>query len=58
MAECEYIKEPKRDCVFCQMSKSSCRALNKMYCAEQIEPCRFYKSKYEYDIEGRPLKGK
>ena len=49
-------KEVKTDCIHCQESKNSCRALNKMYCAESIEPCNFYKSKYKYNADGSPKK--
>lgn len=54
----EFSKEPQRDCILCQETKRSCRGLNKLYCAENIKPCPFYKSKYEYDAAGRPLKGR
>ena len=56
MAECEYIREPNKDCVFCQATKSSCRALNDLYCAKELNPCAFYKSKYEYNTDGSPKK--
>lgn len=53
----EFIKEPQKDCIFCQESKRSCRALSELYCVKSIKPCSFYKSKYEYDEKGKPLKG-
>lgn len=53
----ENLKEPQRDCILCRETQSSCRGLKKMYCAIEVNPCPFYKSKYEYDAAGRPLKG-
>ena len=54
----ELLKEPQRDCILCKETQRSCRGLNKLYCAESVKPCPFYKSKYEYDAAGRTLKGK
>ena len=53
----EFSKEPQKDCIFCQNSGTSCRGLKRLYCAIELKPCSFYKSKYEYDAAGRPLKG-
>ena len=54
----EFLKEPQRDCILCQETKNSCRGLNRLYCAMKLRPCPFYKSRYEYDAAGRPLKGR
>lgn len=53
----EFIKEPQKDCIFCQESKRSCRALSELYCAKSIKPCSFYKSKNEYRADGSPREG-
>lgn len=47
-------RKPQKECVFCQASKNSCKALNRLYCAEETKECRFYKSKYEYNLDGTP----
>lgn len=55
MAEFEYLREPKKDCVFCMDGRKKCRALKEMYCAIEIDTCRFYKSRHEYDATGKLL---
>lgn len=58
----EFLKEPQMDCIcFSQsetLGKQGCRGLNELYCAKRLRRCPFYKSKYEYDAAGRPLKGR
>jgi hypothetical protein len=53
------LKNANCDCIFYMgsTSKKKCRALNDLYCTKEIRPCRFYKSRYEYDEYGQP-KGK
>lgn len=54
------IREPNKECIFCSHTasgKPSCRALNDIYCAKELNPCKFYKSKYEYNEYGEPLRG-
>lgn len=57
----EVLREAKTDCI-CYLSKDQvgaerCNGLNKLCCKYELNPCPFYKSKYEYDAAGRPLKG-
>ena len=56
MAECDFVREPKRDCVFCDQGKDKCRALNDIYCAKVLNPCAFYKSRDEYNMDGMSKK--
>lgn len=54
------LREPNSECVFCSQTlsvKTICKALNDIYCAKELNPCKFYKSKYEYNEYGEPLRG-
>lgn len=53
----EFVKEPQEDCIFCMKASGRCRGLNRLYCAMELRECPFYKSKNEYDTEGKSLKG-
>lgn len=44
MAGNDFIREPKRDCIFCEQGRDKCRALNDLYCAKELRPCVFYKN--------------
>lgn len=54
MAEKVILREPEHDCIFCQESKNSCGALNKLYCTIEFRKCPFCKSKDDYHADGRP----
>lgn len=42
----------KEDCIFFKNLRT-CNALNELYCKKEEKPCAFYKSKHEYNMNGK-----
>lgn len=55
MAEKVILRQPERDCIFCD--DESCRALDRLYYTIELKKCPFYKSKDDYHTDGSPRKG-